>query len=154
MHVEQMEGSQADGFEGRAAPAATALGGSKKQQRIADLVKAQLGEEFKQALLDELEQRLATTAAPAVPPRAARGEASEPDVQALVATAADALQRLARWGAPQGRASLAIPPGGGGAPPADLPAEYRRRMAALRPGYLAAVVELKREFRQRGLEVY
>ncbi|MCW5838959.1 MAG: hypothetical protein KIT29_03510 [Anaerolineales bacterium] len=150
MHVEQLEGSQADGFEGRAAPAATALGGSKKQQRIADLVKAQLGEEFKQALLDELEQRLATTAAPAAP----LDEASEPDVQALVATAADALQRLARWGAPQGRASLAIPPGGGGAPPADLPAEYRRRMAALRPGNLAAVVELKREFRQRGLEVY
>ncbi|MBX3002329.1 MAG: hypothetical protein KF828_00145 [Anaerolineales bacterium] len=150
MHVEQLEGSQADGFEGRAAPAATVLGGSKKQQRIADLVKAQLGEEFKQALLDELEQRLATTAAPAAP----LDEASEPDVQALVATAADALQRLARWGAPQGRASLAIPPGGGGAPPADLPAEYRRRMAALRPGNLAAVVELKREFRQRGLEVY
>jgi len=40
-------------------------------------------------------------------------------------------------------------------PPApDLRAEYERRVGALRPGDVAGLLDLKREFRKRGLEVY
>lgn len=71
-------------------------------------------------------------------------------------------QRLASGEAPQAeterpaaRASHIVQPGGGGLPPApDLRAEYQAQVAELRPGDLAGLMELKRRFRGRGLEVY
>ena len=36
----------------------------------------------------------------------------------------------------------------------DLRAEYERRVGALRPGDVAGLLDLKREFRKKGLEVY
>ena len=56
---------------------------------------------------------------------------------------------------PAARASHVIQPSGGGLPPApDLRAEYEKRVAALRPGDVAGLMEIKREFRKKGLEVY
>lgn len=53
------------------------------------------------------------------------------------------------------RASHVIQPSGGGLPPApDLRAEYERRVSAVRPGDVARLLEVKREFRKRGLEVF
>lgn len=149
-------------------------GASKKQRRIADLVKEQIRAE----LVEELETRLEEL-------EARRGPAADADTPALVQVL-DALRqaglerdeealrllRQARGGGPQeelraladlaalalarvgSRASRAIPPGGGGAAAPDLRAEYERRLGGVRPGDLAAVMELKREFRKRGLEVY
>lgn len=56
---------------------------------------------------------------------------------------------------PAPRASHVIQPSGGGLPPAaDLRAEYEHRVGALRPGDVAGLLEVKREFRRKGLEVY
>lgn len=100
------------------------LGASKKQQRIADLVKEQLHSQLKMELEQALEARLAQlAAAPSTQPTA-------------------------------GRPSRVVPPSGAGAPAPDLRAEYQRRLRSLRPGDLGAVLELKREFRNKGLEVY
>jgi len=56
---------------------------------------------------------------------------------------------------PAARASHVIQPSGGGLPPApDLRAEYEQRVATLRPGDVAGLMEVKREFRKKGLEVY
>lgn len=100
------------------------LGSSKKQQRIADLVKEQVLGPLRLELEQALEARLEQLAAlPSAQPAASR-------------------------------ASRVILPGGAGAPAQDLRAEYQRRLRGLRPGDVAAVLELKREFRNRGLEVY
>lgn len=163
------------------ASAAHISGTSKKQQRIADLVKAQLREE----LVEVLETRLEELAAE-------RGDASEPDapaelqvmealqqagmahdpgvlrllqqaqsgepqaeLRALADLASLALARMARIGrVGEARASRAMPPGGGGAPALDLGAEYQRRLETVRAGDVGALLEVKREFRKRGLEVY
>jgi hypothetical protein len=53
-----------------------------------------------------------------------------------------------------GKASHAIQPSGGGLPAPDLRAEYERRVAVLRPGDVAGLMEVKREFRKRGMEIY
>lgn len=166
--------------------AGAALGGtSKKQQRIAEIVKSQLRDQLKEELVEVLETRLEQLAAE-------RGEASEPDVpanlqvldalqhtglehepavrrllqqaesgspqtelRALADLASLALARMARVGGPQaGRASRAIPPGGAGAATPDLRSEYARRLGRVRAGDVGALLELKREFRSRGLEVY
>lgn len=108
--------------EGDAAKSAS-QGASKKQQRIADLVKEQLHGQLKLELEQALEARLAQLAAAPGQPAA-------------------------------GRPSRVMPPSGAGAPAPDLRAEYQRRLRSLRPGDLAAVLELKREFRNKGLEVY
>jgi len=56
---------------------------------------------------------------------------------------------------PAARASHVIQPSGGGLPPApDLRAEYEQRVATVRPGDVAGLMEVKREFRKKGLEVY
>lgn len=56
---------------------------------------------------------------------------------------------------PAARASHVIQPSGGGLPPApDLRTEYETRVAAVRPGDVAGLMEIKREFRKKGLEVY
>ena len=52
------------------------------------------------------------------------------------------------------KASHLIQPSGGGLPAPDLRQEYERRVGALRPGDVAGLMEVKREFRKRGLEVY
>lgn len=49
-------------------------------------------------------------------------------------------------------ASMVIP--GGGDAPADLRQAYERRRRALRPGDVQALMALKREFRQKGLDVF
>lgn len=66
------------------------------------------------------------------------------------------LAELARGGAPtpQPRASHLIQPSGGGVPAPDLRAAYERRLRTLRPGDVAGLMEVKREFRKKGLEVY
>lgn len=161
------------------------VAGSKKQQRIAELVKAQLRGELKNELVEELETRLDQLAARRGPMaegdapaliqvldalrqaglehdaealrllRQARGGGPQGELRALADLAALALARAVTAKAtPQGAASRAIPPGGGAAPPPDLRAEYERRLRGVRPGDLGAVMELKREFRRRGLEVY
>lgn len=142
----------------------TAAGVSKKQQRIVDLVSAQLGQQLRASLLQELEARLQPVREGASPPPSnvapdgtapTAAAASGEEVRALARAAAEALGRLAAVGeGAGGRASRAIPPSGWPAPAADLQGEYQRRLGALRPGDLAAVMELKREFRRRGLEVY
>jgi hypothetical protein len=52
------------------------------------------------------------------------------------------------------RASHLIQPSGGGVPAPNLRVEYEHRLGALRPGDVAGLMEVKREFRKRGLEVY
>lgn len=159
------------------------ISGSKKQQRIAELVKDQLRGELKSELAAQLEARLAALApgssGQAAEPqgalqliaalrqsgleqdpealrllRQARGSGPHGELRALADLATLALARAAAGANASAAASRAIPPGGGGAPPPDLRAEYERRLRGVRPGDLAAVMELKREFRRRGLEVY
>jgi hypothetical protein len=154
----------------------SAKGFSKKQQRIAD----QVSESLKAELVEELEGKLEQLAArsqydlsadePALQQvlaglqdaglqndpgalrllREARGRGPQAELRALADLAALAVARLA---APAGKASHAILPSGGAAA-TDLRAEYERRVRTVRPGDLAAVMEVKREFRRRGLEVY
>lgn len=50
-------------------------------------------------------------------------------------------------------AASAVTPGGSAAP-ADLVQAYQRRKAMLRPGDINALTALKREFRQRGLDIF
>jgi len=74
---------------------------------------------------------------------------------------ADLLEDLLRLGGgaepvdsvtPSTPASIVIP--GGADAPADLRRAYERRKRALRPGDINALTALKREFRQRGLDVF
>ena len=51
------------------------------------------------------------------------------------------------------KASHIIQPSGGGLPTPDLRAEYEKRVASLRLGDVAGLMEVKREFRKRGLDV-
>ncbi|MCW5874152.1 MAG: hypothetical protein KIS88_05850 [Anaerolineales bacterium] len=86
-----------------------------------------------------------------------QAQAGEPqaELRALADLASLALARITRiGGAGTARASRAIPPGGAGAPAPDLRAEYARRLAAVRAGDVSGLLEVKREFRKRGLEVY
>ncbi len=78
--------------------------------------------------------------------------ASNPKALRLLADLAE----LAQGGAPtpQPRASHLIQPSGGGLPAPDLRREYKRRISALRQGDVAGLMEIKREFRKRGLEIY
>jgi hypothetical protein len=62
-----------------------------------------------------------------------------------------ALQRAER--SPAGAATV-TQPGGGHAPQPDLQTEYELRKQRLRPGDVNALMELKREFRQKGLEIF
>jgi hypothetical protein len=66
------------------------------------------------------------------------------------------LAELAQGGAaaPAARASHVIQPSGGGLPAPGLRAEYEKRVGELRPGDIAGLMELKREFRKRGMEVW
>lgn len=162
------------------APLTPISGTSKKQQRIADIVKAQLREELVEVLETRLEQLAAErgeTSDPDVPAQLQvmealqqagvahdpgvlrllqQAQSGEPqaELRALAELASLALARMARIGQGEARASRAMPPGGGGAPAPDLGAEYQRRLAAVRAGDVGALLEVKREFRKRGLAVY
>ena len=72
------------------------------------------------------------------------------------ANASSSPRQLAQGGAPApaAKASHIIQPSGGGLPVPDLRGEYEKRLAALRPGDVAGLMEIKREYRKRGLEVY
>lgn len=171
----QVEGGKNDGE-------LNAKGVSKKQLRIAELVKQEVRQDLKDELVEELESRLEQLSARS--PEAHELSADEPALLQVLAGLQDAgLQNdpaalrllrnargqgpaaelraladlaalaVARLAAPAGKASHAILPSGGAAVP-DLRAEYERRVHAVRPGDLAAVMEVKREFRKRGLEVF
>lgn len=87
------------------------------------------------------------------------GLQDDPEALQLVSELANVALRQAsppssRRGGPA-KASHVIQPSGGGLPPApDLRAEYERRVGTLRPGDVAGLMDLKREFRQRGLEIF
>ena len=56
---------------------------------------------------------------------------------------------------PMARPSHVVQPLGSGLPLAsDLRAEYEQRVRGLQPGDVGSLVEIKREFRRKGLEVY
>jgi hypothetical protein len=77
-----------------------------------------------------------------------------PTLEGYVAFLGDLTEMvLRRSGKRPASAATALPPGGQ-APPPDVAAEYQRRLKALRPGDVNALMALKREFRQKGLEVY
>lgn len=86
--------------------------------------------------------------------KAGEGEPASPQAELrLLGDLANLLLR--RMEPPLARASHAVQPSGGGLPPTpDLRAEYEKRVSALRPGDLSNLMELKREFRKRGLQVY
>lgn len=83
--------------------------------------------------------------------RQARGNGPQAEIKLVGDLAELALRRLEKRGA---RASTVIQPSGGGVPRPDLRAEYEKRVGALRPGDVSGLMEVKREFRGRGLEVY
>lgn len=76
------------------------------------------------------------------------------ELDALRATAAAEPAPAQPAPEPAARASHVIQPSGGGLPAQDLRAAYDQRVAALRPGDVAGLMEVKRDFRKRGLEVY
>jgi hypothetical protein len=61
---------------------------------------------------------------------------------------------LQRAGRPAATPATVAQPVGSGAPEPDLRSEYDLRKARLRPGDVNALMELKREFRQKGLDVF
>jgi hypothetical protein len=61
------------------------------------------------------------------------------------------LRRVGREEAP---ATAVIQPGGGIAPVEDLQGAYERRKKKLRPGDVNGLMALKKEFREKGLEVF
>lgn len=79
---------------------------------------------------------------------AKRGESK--DLRILSDAAELALRRSNRKSASSG--SVVLP--SGGKPTRDLRSEYEQRLKRLRPGDVAGLSELKREFRRKGLDVY
>lgn len=81
-----------------------------------------------------------------------------PDQQTYTALVEAILQTALGDGAPPNHpdiasaASVVIP--GGGEAPHDLAQDYQRRKRHLRPGDVNALTALKREFRQKGLDVF
>jgi hypothetical protein len=61
---------------------------------------------------------------------------------------------LRRIGKGEGSAATVSQPGGGKAPLQDLRYSYELRKKKIRPGDVNALMALKREFREKGLEVY
>ncbi len=164
-------------------------GASKKQLRIAELVKDQVGEEIKQELKqvsEKLETRLEkletkagnsgdeTGGAADAPPiyqilnalqqpgfendpealrllRQARGQGPQAELRLLADLAGLALKRLEK---PSTKGSTVILPSGGGLPAPDLRTEYEKCVRALRAGDIDGLMEAKREFRRRGMEIW
>lgn len=156
-------------------------GVSKKQKRIAELVKDELRTELVQEMEARLQQLSPRDASPqelsAQDPalqqllaglqdtgltndpaalrllRNARGQGPQAELRVLADLAALAVARMAAPAGVASKASHAILPSGGASQP-DLRAEYERRVRAVRPGDLAGVMDVKREFRKRGLDIY
>lgn len=98
----------------------------------------------------------------------ATGLVNDPEVQAIIRRGAyspDAdgyldflgdITKLAlqRAGRPTPTAASVAQPSGGGVPEPDLRSEYDLRKKRLRPGDVNGLVELKREFRGKGLDVF
>lgn len=61
---------------------------------------------------------------------------------------------LQRAGRPSANSASAAQPGGGGTPEPDLRSEYDLRKTSLRPGDVNGLMELKREYRAKGLDVF
>jgi hypothetical protein len=61
---------------------------------------------------------------------------------------------LRRIGKGKASAATVAQPGGGNAPVADLQQAYEQQRKKLRPGDVNALMALKREFREKGLEIF
>ncbi len=83
--------------------------------------------------------------------RQARGQGAQAELRMLADLAGLALRRLEK---PAAKGSTVILPSGGGLPAPDLRAEYEKRVGQLRGGDVAGLMEAKREFRKRGLQVW
>ena len=78
-----------------------------------------------------------------------------PDVQGYLDLLGDLTElTLRRTNRPRAGAATVAQPGGSHLPEPDLRQEYDQRKKRLRPGDVGALMELKREFRRKGLEVY
>jgi hypothetical protein len=62
-----------------------------------------------------------------------------------------ALRRVGREATP---ATAVVQPGGGIAPVEDLQGAYEQRKKKLRPGDVNGLMALKKEFREKGMDVY
>jgi hypothetical protein len=61
---------------------------------------------------------------------------------------------LRREGREEAPAAVIIQPGGGSAPVEDLHGAYEQRKKKLRPGDVNGLMALKKEFREKGLEIF
>jgi hypothetical protein len=124
---------------------------NRKLHRAGQLIRQDLEPRLQrlEAENEQLRQQLAqpSIAESALPEPAPEAEAELRLLRELTELAAK------RTGSPS-KASHAIQPSGGGLPAPDLRAEYERRVATLRPGDVAGLMEVKREFRKRGMEIY
>lgn len=78
-----------------------------------------------------------------------------PDVEGYLDLLGDITEvTLRRANRPHASAAAVAQPGGSNLPEPDLRDEYEQRRKRLRPGDVGALMELKREFRQKGLNVY
>ena len=96
------------------------------------------------------------------------GLVNDPEVQAMIRTGKYSpdthgyldflgdITKLAlqRAGRPSTTAASVAQPGGGGTPEPDLRSEYDLRKVRLRPGDVNALMELKRDYRSKGLDVF
>ncbi|MBW8012507.1 MAG: hypothetical protein FVQ83_14925 [Chloroflexi bacterium] len=78
-----------------------------------------------------------------------------PDVEGYMNMLGDITElALRRSQRPKASAATVTQPSGGGLVEPDLQGEYDLRKKRLRPGDVNSLLELKREFRQKGLDVY
>jgi hypothetical protein len=78
-----------------------------------------------------------------------------PDVEGYMNMLGDITElALRRSQRPKASAATVAQPGGGGLVEPDLQGEYDLRRKRLRPGDVNSLLELKREFRKKGLDVY
>ena len=124
------------------------------ERQISEAVERRF-QKAKDQRLSRLERQLAALKELVVLGRAAGQVAAGTLAADRTATGEESEQDQVQPERPAARASHVIQPSGGGLPPApDLRAEYERRVGALRPGDVAGLLDLKREFRKKGLEVY
>ncbi|MDH3944362.1 MAG: hypothetical protein OEV06_09750, partial [Anaerolineae bacterium] len=78
-----------------------------------------------------------------------------PDVEGYVDMLGDITElALRRAGRRRGQPATVVQPTGGGAPQPDLRNQYDQRKSKLRPGDINGLLDLKREFRKKGLEIF
>lgn len=123
---------------------------SAKDRRWAQLEK-QYGE------LSELQKALSAERAQGGerPDSDARPDSGEQPESGEYLELLESLTTLVLQGARKGNVHpAAVVQPGGGAPQADLRSEYQVRLQQLRPGDVNGLMELKREFRGKGLEIF